>query len=132
MHPYFFCFALVLSRSCFDTLEGHEATVWAISFDSTGDRLGKNFLNQLICQIIFIFGSKYNSGPFYNVPLCLKMLVVLASCSDDQTLRIWQCYKPGNQEGKLIEIHSSFSSRVDHVIHTNLTIEYYHQLYLLG
>lgn len=27
-------------RSCFDTLEGHEATVWAISFNKTGDRLG--------------------------------------------------------------------------------------------
>lgn len=28
-------------RSCFDTLEGHEATVWAISFDKTGDRMGE-------------------------------------------------------------------------------------------
>ncbi|CAH3195425.1 unnamed protein product [Porites evermanni] len=26
--------------SCFDTLEGHESTVWAISFDKTGDRMG--------------------------------------------------------------------------------------------
>ena len=30
----------ILFRSCFDTLEGHEATVWAISFDSSGDKLG--------------------------------------------------------------------------------------------
>lgn len=21
------------------------------------------------------------------------------SCSDDKTLRIWQCYEPGNEEG---------------------------------
>ena len=34
------CFSLTC-RSCFDTLEGHEATVWAISFDKTGDRMGK-------------------------------------------------------------------------------------------
>lgn len=25
----------------------------------------------------------------------------LVSCSDDKTLRIWQCYEPGNQEGML-------------------------------
>lgn len=24
----------------------------------------------------------------------------LASCSDDKTVRIWQCYKPGNEEGE--------------------------------
>lgn len=32
-------FSYFLFRSCFDTLEGHEATVWALSFDKTGDRL---------------------------------------------------------------------------------------------
>lgn len=25
----------------------------------------------------------------------------LASCSDDKTVRIWQCYRPGNEEGEL-------------------------------
>lgn len=26
----------------------------------------------------------------------------LASCSDDKTVRIWQCYRPGNEEGELL------------------------------
>ncbi|CAH3178063.1 unnamed protein product [Porites lobata] len=55
--------------SCFDTLEGHESTVWAISFDKTGDRM--------------------------------------VSCSDDKTLRIWQCYEPGNEEGICVPTHGS-------------------------
>ena len=25
----------------------------------------------------------------------------LASCSDDKTVSIWQCYRPGNEEGEL-------------------------------
>ena len=34
-----FC-VLLICKSCFDTLEGHESTVLAISFDKTGDRMG--------------------------------------------------------------------------------------------
>ncbi|XP_062516159.1 probable cytosolic iron-sulfur protein assembly protein CIAO1 homolog [Corticium candelabrum] len=46
---------------CYDTLVGHESTVWSITFDQSGNRL--------------------------------------ASCSDDKTVKIWQAYHPGNQEG---------------------------------
>lgn len=35
-----FLICIFQNRSCFDTLDGHEATVWAISFNHTGDRLG--------------------------------------------------------------------------------------------
>lgn len=46
---------------CFATLQGHESTVWSLSFDQSGRRL--------------------------------------ASCSDDTTVKIWQEYLPGNEEG---------------------------------
>ena len=35
-------------RVCFDTQEGHQSTVWAISFDRTGEYLGK--LIKHFCQ----------------------------------------------------------------------------------
>jgi WD40 repeat protein len=46
---------------CYDTLTGHESTVWSVTFDKSGERL--------------------------------------ASCSDDKSVKIWQAYHPGNQEG---------------------------------
>ena len=47
--------------TCYDTLSGHDSTVWSISFNSSGDQL--------------------------------------VSVSDDQTVKIWQCYAPANPEG---------------------------------
>lgn len=38
-------------------------------------------------------------------PILLPFFVCfLVSCSDDKTLRIWQCYEPGNQEGNVVVI----------------------------
>ena len=51
----------IIFRSCFDTLEGHEATVWAISFDSTGDKLGASWA---ICYIIMYHCIKQH---IYNI-----------------------------------------------------------------
>ena len=36
---------------------------------------------------------------FLNLSFHFFLCLFLVSCSDDKTLRIWQCYEPGNEEG---------------------------------
>lgn len=33
---------------------------------------------------------------------CFLLIFFTVSCSDDKTIRIWQSYEPGNQEGNEI------------------------------
>lgn len=45
-----------LPRSCYDTLVGHQSTVWAISFDKSGENLGRHIILSLF-RILFLFVS---------------------------------------------------------------------------
>ena len=57
-------------RCCYDTLRGHNSTVWSISFDKTGDQIGKFNFNLLqmfftinpyfFIKTFFIESSKYH------------------------------------------------------------------------
>ena len=51
--------------------------MWSIAFDVSGDRLGESG------------DQKWNYVYYREV----------ASCSGDQTVKIWKAYKPGNPEG---------------------------------
>ena len=53
---------------------------------------------------MYIMVNHYSSKSSLNQLVNYFNLVInifLVSCSDDKTLRIWQCYEPGNQEGML-------------------------------
>ena len=48
------------------------------------------------------YNNYYSFKYSQNQLNCFDLLIYfLVSCSDDKTLRIWQCYEPGNQEGML-------------------------------
>ncbi|CAH3178069.1 unnamed protein product [Porites lobata] len=75
--------------SCFDTLEGHESTVWAISFDKTGDRMGVPTHGsdpkwKTVCVL-----SGYHDRTVYDVHWSFVTDAIVTSSGDD-CIRIFQ------------------------------------------
>jgi WD40 repeat protein len=71
---------------------GHTSTVWALSFNASGDKMVTcRYVNHISCSRLELF-----SGIF------MKFYAILTStsyCSDDLTLKVWGTESMGMQSG---------------------------------